>query len=93
MSSERKLVAIQLANQQLVGTMGKIEAEIAQLREQNEHLAGENARLLSRLETIETQYKTLQDEYKKAPARPMSARCARRNTDLANRVRALVSPC
>ncbi|MEE3260105.1 MAG: hypothetical protein VX293_12940 [Candidatus Latescibacterota bacterium] len=65
MSSERKLVAIQLANHQLVETMGKIEAEIAQLREKNEHLAGENARLLARLETVETQYKTLQDEYKK----------------------------
>ena len=37
MSSERKLVAVQLANQQLTESMDKIAAEIAELREQNEH--------------------------------------------------------
>jgi len=42
MSSERKLVAVQLANQQLTESMEKIAAEIAELREQNEHLTEEN---------------------------------------------------
>ena len=72
MSSERKLVAVQLANQQLTESMEKIAAEIAELREQNEHLTEENTRLQARLETIETQCKTLQDEYKKGTGQAYS---------------------
>ena len=72
MSSERKLVSVQLANQHLNESMEKIAAEIAELREQNEHLTEENTRLQARLETIETQYKTLQDEYKKGTGKAYS---------------------
>lgn len=65
MSNEGKLVAVQLANQRLIQSMEKIEAEIVQLRAENGQLKEENSRLQTRLDSVETHNKTLQDEYKK----------------------------
>jgi ABC-type transporter Mla subunit MlaD len=65
MSIKGKLLAVQLANQQLAETQEKMQQEIDRLRVENEQLVTQNARLERVLAQADQHQKTLEQEYKR----------------------------
>ena len=65
MSIKGKLLAVQLANQQLAETQKRMQEELDRLRAENEQLSTHNARLERELAQADQHQKTLEQEYQR----------------------------
>ncbi len=66
MSDESKLMAVQLANQRLADSAGKMEVELTQLRAENAKLKEEKLRLQKNLDQLSHSHDTIKQEYHQA---------------------------
>lgn len=74
MPAEGKLLAVQLANQQLTQSMQKMQDELERLQAENQELAQKNAQLQKRLAGAERLCDTLRTEYKQSTGKEYKGR-------------------
>lgn len=74
MSAERKLLAVQLANQRLVEAQQKAQGELDRLRAENQQLKQMNSRLREQLVRAEKLSDTLKTEYRQVIGKDYSGK-------------------
>ena len=74
MPAEGKLLALQLANQQLTQSLQKMQDELEQLRAENQKIAQKNAQLQERLAGAEELCGTLKAEYEQSTGKEYKGR-------------------
>ena len=74
MSGEGKLLAVQLANQQLAASQQKLQAENEELRAEVQRLQQEKALLQKRLQSAEKLHAELKLEYSRAAGKSYQGR-------------------
>ncbi len=74
MPAEGKLLAVQLANQQLTKSLQKVQDELEQLQAENQELVQKNAQLQMSLAGAERLCETLRTEYKQSTGKEYEGR-------------------